>query len=62
MDVFDALTHDRIYRPAMELEEALVIIREGRGTHFDPHVHDAFMSSLDDLLALESGSRASLNG
>jgi putative two-component system response regulator len=52
MDVFDALTHDRVYRPAMTLAQALEIIRAGRGSHFDPKVVDAFLSCLDDVLAL----------
>jgi putative two-component system response regulator len=57
MDVFDALTHDRVYRPAMSLDRALQIIRTGRGGHFDPAVVDAFLDTLDDLLALHSGTR-----
>ncbi|MCE5267586.1 MAG: CHASE domain-containing protein [Planctomycetaceae bacterium] len=36
VDVYDALTHDRVYRPAMSEEEALTILREGAGTQFDP--------------------------
>jgi putative two-component system response regulator len=45
-DVFDALTHDRVYRPALPLDEALGIVHEGRGTHFDPRVVDAFLEEL----------------
>ncbi|KAA6186222.1 two-component system response regulator [Thiohalocapsa marina] len=41
-DVFDALMNKRIYKPAMGLEETTRIILEGRGTHFDPAVVDAF--------------------
>lgn len=48
-DVFDALTHDRVYRPAVPVEEALAILREGRGTQFDPAVLDAFMDILPEL-------------
>ena len=48
MDVFDALTHDRVYRPAMALDEALTIIRAGGGTHFDPAVLDTFNEALPD--------------
>jgi putative two-component system response regulator len=50
MDVFDALTHDRVYRPAMPVDRALEIIRDGRGRHFDPAVVDAFLATLDELL------------
>lgn len=37
-DVFDALTHDRVYRRAQSVDEAVGLIRSGIGTHFDPEV------------------------
>lgn len=43
-DVFDALTSRRVYKPPMSVEDATVIIIEGRGSHFDPDVVDAFAS------------------
>ena len=49
-DVFDALTTDRVYRKAYVLIEALKVMKQGRGTHFDPHLFDAFMDSLDEVL------------
>jgi PAS domain S-box-containing protein len=45
-DVFDALTSDRIYRPAMTVAQALAILRDGRGTHFDPVLLDHFLADL----------------
>ena len=57
MDVFDALTHDRVYRPAMTVTQALEIIRAGRASHFDPDVLDAFLACLDDVLALDDSVR-----
>lgn len=50
-DVFDALTTDRVYRPAFSLEDALAIMRDGRGTHFDSELLDLFLGSLDEVLA-----------
>jgi hypothetical protein len=50
-DVFDALTSDRVYRPAMPVGDALEILHAGRGRHFDPKVLDAFNDALDDILA-----------
>jgi PAS domain S-box-containing protein len=47
-DVFDALTSDRVYRPAMTHDQAFAIMREGRGTHFDPELLDHFLSGLDE--------------
>src|ERR1700722_17013157 len=47
-DVFDARTSDRVYRPAMTTAQAVVIMRNGRGTHFDPVLLDLFLNDLDD--------------
>lgn len=41
-DVYDALTSRRVYKDAMGHDEAIAIIMEGRGKHFDPDVVDAF--------------------
>ena len=41
-DVFDALTTRRVYKAAMSAEDAGEILRQGRGTQFDPDVIDAF--------------------
>jgi len=43
-DVYDALISKRIYKPPMPHEQAVEIIQEGRGTHFDPDVVDAFLA------------------
>ena len=42
-DVYDALISKRVYKNGMRHEEALEIMKEGRGTHFDPDILDAFM-------------------
>lgn len=49
-DVFDALTSQRPYKPAFPLERSLEILREGRGTQFDPAVLDAFFAAIDEIL------------
>jgi HD-GYP domain-containing protein (c-di-GMP phosphodiesterase class II) len=43
VDVWDALTSDRPYRPAWKREDALNYIQEQSGTHFDPQIVDLFM-------------------
>ena len=53
-DVFDALTSDRAYRPAYPVEEALAIMRDGRGTQFDPPVLDLFLSCLDEVQVIRA--------
>ncbi len=53
-DVYDALTSRRVYKPAFGHAEARRIIVEGRGTHFDPVVVDAFLkieSAFEDIRA-----------
>lgn len=51
-DVFDALVHDRVYRPAIPTAEAADRIREGAGTQFDPEVVAAFETVLPEIEAL----------
>ncbi|MGH3066193.1 MAG: HD domain-containing phosphohydrolase, partial [Gaiellaceae bacterium] len=48
-DVFDALTSDRVYRPAFGLDETVELMRRGRGTQFDPLVLDAFLDSIPEV-------------
>lgn len=40
-DVYDALISRRVYKPAYPHEQAVAMIAEGRGTHFDPDIVDA---------------------
>ena len=42
-DVDDALISRRVYKEGMPHEQAVQIIREGRGKHFDPDITDAFL-------------------
>ncbi len=48
-DVFDALTSPRIYKPAYPIEEALIAIKEGAGTQFDPKIVEAFLDSVPEI-------------
>lgn len=52
-DVFDALRSQRPYKPAFSLDQSMAILREGRGSHFDPDVHDAMVDSLEEILSAE---------
>jgi putative two-component system response regulator len=51
-DVFDALTSDRVYRPAYRPEEARALMLEDRGTQFDPRLLDLFFGAWDEVLAI----------
>ena len=43
-DAFDVMTHDRPYKVAVSVEEALTEIKAQRGKQFDPVIVDAFLS------------------
>ncbi|HSE14821.1 MAG TPA: CHASE2 domain-containing protein [Candidatus Deferrimicrobium sp.] len=43
-DAYDAIISPRVYKPAMMHEEAVRILREKRGSYFDPDIVDAFLS------------------
>ena len=51
-DVFDALTSPRPYKPPYPASKAADILRQGRGTHFDPEILDLFLDSFDEVLAI----------
>lgn len=51
IDVWDALTSARAYRPAWPQAEALNYLKENRGTQFDPILVDAWLG----LLAKQNG-------
>jgi putative two-component system response regulator len=57
-DVFDALMSRRPYKRAFSVEQAVAIITEGRGRHFDPDVVDAFMDDLEKILRIWTSSQA----
>lgn len=53
-DVYDALIHKRVYKPAWSHAEAIDMIREGRGAHFDPSLVDCFMENTDEFRYIAS--------
>jgi putative two-component system response regulator len=51
-DVYDALISRRVYKDGMSHDQAVAIIRQGRGSHFDPDVVDAFLDVVDEVRAV----------
>jgi putative two-component system response regulator len=49
-DVFDAISTPRPYQQAFPLDECFEIIEDGRGSHFDPAVVDAFFARQDEIV------------
>lgn len=52
-DVFDALTSKRVYKAAMTVDEALEILEQERGEHFDPELIDIFVANFDKILKVK---------
>jgi diguanylate cyclase (GGDEF)-like protein/PAS domain S-box-containing protein len=49
IDAYDAMTHDRPYRKAMDQSAALAELRRCAGTQFDPSLVEQFASLLDQV-------------
>ena len=60
VDCFDALNSDRPYRPKLSPEEAFTVLRERRGTMYDPLVVDTFIDAYDEIapVAIAAGEQA----
>ena len=59
-DVFDAMTSRRVYKPAQPFDEVRRVMAQGRGSHFDPDMLDAFLVHYDEFCAITR--RTSSNG
>ena len=53
-DVFDALTSERVYKKAIPPDQALAIMVEGRGTHFDPDIFDHFVENFSSFVTIRT--------
>lgn len=53
-DVFDALSSSRPYKDAFPIEKCLQILIDGRGTHFDPDVLDAFIRRREEAISIRT--------
>lgn len=49
VDVYDALTHDRVYRPTMSQAEAFSTMQSQQGTQFDSMLLTTFFTILDEI-------------
>ena len=54
-DVFDALTSERPYKKPFSFEKTMGILKEDKGTHFDPQLIDVFAQIAPDLYQEFSG-------
>ncbi|WP_157618145.1 HD-GYP domain-containing protein [Rhodanobacter sp. 115] len=59
VDVWDALSHPRVYKPAWPQDEVIAYLRQVAGSQLDPHLVALFLDHLDELKLLahaESGA------
>jgi putative two-component system response regulator len=56
-DVYDALVNIRSYKKAIAHEEAVEVIRNGGGTHFDPQIVDVFLEVSGLFAAVSHGQK-----
>jgi putative two-component system response regulator len=54
-DVFDALTSDRVYRPAIAATDALELMASGAGSHLDAELLDEFLGALPAITEVLEG-------
>jgi HD-GYP domain-containing protein (c-di-GMP phosphodiesterase class II) len=54
-DVFDALTSKRPYKEPLSCEASIAVLQQGRCSHFDPIILDAFMVIAQDLYRTYAG-------
>ncbi|MFS0823928.1 HD domain-containing phosphohydrolase [Bacillus sp. 1P02SD] len=52
-DVFDALSNDRVYKKAWEIERIMEYFREQKGKHFDPQLVDLFLENINEFVAIK---------
>ena len=60
VDCFDALNSDRPYRPRLDPDEAFAILKDRRGTMYDPLVVDTFIATYPEIadIAHAAGQQA----
>jgi len=51
-DVFDALTHKRVYKEAWSIEDAIKYIVENSGKKFDPYLVQIFQDNVDEFVSI----------
>ncbi|MEW6351841.1 MAG: HD domain-containing phosphohydrolase [Thermodesulfobacteriota bacterium] len=57
VDVYDALVHKRVYKEAFPEDKAIAIMCEAKGSHFDPHMLDAFLRVLPEMRRIREDVR-----
>ncbi|PAF46682.1 hypothetical protein BKH46_06855 [Helicobacter sp. 12S02634-8] len=54
VDVFDAISNDRVYKKAWPLPDVIAYIKELKGKQFQPELVDLFLANIDEFLAISA--------
>jgi HD-GYP domain-containing protein (c-di-GMP phosphodiesterase class II) len=52
-DVFDALSNDRVYKEAWEMDRIVKLFKDERGHHFDPDLIQVFLENIDEFVTVK---------
>ena len=52
-DVFDALSHERVYKKAWEMEKVLEFLKAQSGKSFEPKLVDIFLENIDAIIRIK---------
>ena len=52
-DVFDALSHERVYKKAWEMEKVLAFLEEESGKAFEPRLVEIFLQNIDKIMKIK---------
>lgn len=52
-DVFDALSTDRIYKKAWDMEKIIEYFKAEKGKHFDPHLVEIFLENFNEFVTIK---------
>ena len=52
VDVFDALSCERVYKKPWPMEQILELIRSEKGKHFDPTLVNLFLDNIEEFIAI----------
>jgi len=53
-DVYDALSHDRVYARALPAQEVMEYMSKKRGTQFDPYFYDIFVDLITEFVKISA--------
>ncbi|MGL1901216.1 MAG: DUF3369 domain-containing protein [Fibrobacterales bacterium] len=53
VDVFDALSYERCYKPAWSMDKIVDYMNSQKGAHFDPNIAEIFLENLSEFIAIQ---------